>query len=255
MKHIILIIIILLVIVIRYKIEKFISKNNLINKIYFINLDKSLDRLIFMKKQLHNLDIHYERFNAVDGSKLNINNLLQQKILTTNKMMRGAVGCSLSHINLWKRIHKFNDEWFLILEDDCILDPNFNNKFYIYKKQIPVNFDILYLGGSNIYGKRISENILKPISSYLSSTRNTGMYGMIIKKKIIPLLLKYNLPITDNIDQVIKNKLFDKINAYYIVPPLITHNNHFKSMRRVNSNKNPFTIWSKKIQPQITIID
>jgi len=254
MKNLILIILILLVIVIRYKIEHFNSKNNLIDKIYFINLDKSLDRLIFMKKQLNNLDMNYERFGAVDGSKLNINNLLRQKILTTDKMMCGAVGCSLSHINLWKRISKLNNESVLILEDDCIIDPNFTKKLHIYKKQIPNNFDILYLGGSNIYGKMISENILKPISSDSSSTRNTGMYGMVIKKKIIPLLLEHNIPITDNIDQVIKNELFDKINAYYIVPPLIKHNNNFHSMRRVNSNK-PQTSWFKNVQPKITIIE
>ena len=255
MKHLLALIIIFTISIYFIKFKENFPDSNFIDKIYFINLDKSPNRLEYIETQLDTLGYPYQRFKAVDGSKLNIKQLQENNILTTDKMMKGAIGCSLSHINLWKKIKKSKDNNVLVLEDDCIIDPEFNKKIKKYMKEIPKDFDIIYLGGSNIYGKKVSEHILEPITlENKSSTHNTGMYGMLINKKVIPTLLKYSLPINDNIDQIVKNDIFNKIKKYYIIPPLVNHNHNFKSMRRLNSNKNPFTYWSKNIQPKITIV-
>jgi glycosyl transferase, family 25 len=238
--------------------ENFINQNKPkfnIGKIYLINLDKSPDRLQYMKKQLNKNNINFERFSAIDGSKLDTEKLTRTNMLKTNKMMIGAVGCSLSHINLWKKIQNSNHKYTLILEDDTIIMDNFWEQFNTYSKQIPDDFDILYLGGSNIDGRMISTNILTPKITKSNSTKNTGMYGMIINKRVIPILLKHNIPIKDNIDQVVKNHIFDKIKVYYIIPVLIKHNNSFYSMRRINSNRIPLTRWFKETQSKITIND
>lgn len=256
MKSVIIIVLLVTLLCLIYKtnhIEGF-SNNSLINKIYFINLDKSKDRLEYINKQLSTLSIPVERFPAVDGSKLNINLLKKTGILKTDKMMKGAVGCSLSHINIWKKIKKDNIDNVLVLEDDVQIDPDFEKKLNEYSSQIPKDFDILYLGGSNIYGKKLSKNIIKPIMLDDNSTRNTGMYAMLINKKVIDKLLQNCQPIEDNIDQVVKNKLFKEINTYYLYPPLVTHNNEFDSMRRINSNRQPKTRWFYNTQHKITIL-
>ena len=41
-------------------------------KVFLVNLDKRPDRLAFVSKQLDELGIPFERFAAIDGSKLTI---------------------------------------------------------------------------------------------------------------------------------------------------------------------------------------
>ena len=74
---------------------------------------------------------------------------------------------------------------------------------------------------------------------------------MLINKNIIPKLLEYNIPIYDNIDQTMKNKLFSNINVYICNPPIINHNNNIESFRRLLSNKSGITYWQKNIQNNI----
>ena len=122
-------------------------------------------------------------------------------------MTKGAIGCYLSHYNIWKNeLNKGRN--ILVLEDDVILRKNLIKNFKEIYKQIPENWDIVYLGASNIYGKKIDRNIVEPIKTKNGSTFNTGMYGMLINKKALPILIKDSIPIDNNIDQYIKNHLF-----------------------------------------------
>lgn len=252
---IIIIIIIILIIYLLYRkrIESFENRINF--KTYVINLDRSPDRLKSIKQQCKDQGIHFNRWRAYDGSKLNFKKLIKNNILNPkNNMMKGAIGCSMSHINLWKYCQSQKDDIILVLEDDCLIDSDFKKKLSIYIKQLPKNWDLFYLGASNINGKKISKNILIPNKiKNKNSTENTGMYAMLIKKKILPQLIKDNLPISGNIDQIIKNNIFDKINVYIAYPPLITHNNNIKSMRRLVSNRQTTTRWFKEIQNKIKI--
>ena len=133
---------------------------------------------------------------------------------------KGAIGCSLSHITLWnKLLNSKNNKHILILEDDVIISKNFWKKYNEIIKEIPNNFDIVYLGASNINGKQISKNIVIPTDFHKDNTYNTGMYAILINKKCLKKLINNHLPITDAIDQTMKKKLFDKLNIYYVVSP------------------------------------
>ena len=224
--------------------------------IYVINLERSKRRMVNISNQCEKAGLKFQRWNAYDGSKLDLNNLKRRNLLTkNNKMMVGAIGCSLSHISLWQNTLKNTDhENLLIIEDDCIIPPDFKKKLNLYMKQVPKNWDIVYLGASNINGKRISKNILIPKTVKDSaSTFNTGTYCMLIKRRILPLLLKKHIPISGNIDQTMKNKLFKHLNVYYLYPPLVTHNNEIESDRRVVSNRKPLTGWFKHVQNRVKI--
>lgn len=234
------------------KIENFES-NNIFDKVYVINLEHSKDRLDMIRKQLKRENITFERYPAVNGSLLNKEKLIRDGKLTYEKMTKGAIGCYLSHYNIWKKeLDKGNN--ILVLEDDVILCKNLLNKFNEIYKQIPKDWDIIYLGASNIYGKKIGKNIVVPIKSEKGSTFNTGMYGMLINKKALPILINESMPINNNIDQYIKNYLFKKLNVYFIVSPLITHNNEIPSQRRILSGQKPLTSWFSDIQSNINVI-
>lgn len=224
-------------------------------KTYVINLDRSPDRLKDITENCKKANLNFERFPAYDGSKLNLNKLINDNLLIKeNKMMIGAIGCSMSHLNLWKQSIDRGDKLVLVLEDDCIIPENFWEKFNKYYKQLPSNWELFYLGASNINGKKISDNILIPNKNIAStSTENTGMYAMLIKKKILKVLYNNVIPIRGNIDQTIKNIVFNKINVYIANPPIITHNNKIDSMRRVISNRKSTTNWFKNVQNKVKV--
>ena len=74
--------------------------------VFVINLDRSKERMLNVKKQLNNENIDFYRFPAVDGAKLNKKKIIRTGTLKNHKMDIGALGCSLSHIGIWKNIIK-----------------------------------------------------------------------------------------------------------------------------------------------------
>ena len=249
---------ILIIFLVFYILNQFIFQENFENSInyqtYVINLDRSKDRLKNITKEMNDAHLSFIRWNAFDGSKLNFNKLIQKNILNEkNKMMVGAIGCSMSHISLWKEAikHKKN---ILVFEDDIKIPRDFSKKLTVYLNQLPSKWDILYLGASNINGKKYSSNLLIPnIMPNSNSTHNTGMYAMLIHYNFLQKLIENNLPISGNIDQSIKNKLFQTSNIFICNPPLINHDNTQPSMRRIVSNKPSTTKWFSHVQNKIII--
>ncbi len=82
---------------------------------YYINLDKAADRRSSIEKELRKADVKsaYQRFRAVDGSKLPRRN---------SRLTAGEIGCYRSHadvLDLGK-----GDRWLHVLEDDAMLAPS-----------------------------------------------------------------------------------------------------------------------------------
>ena len=251
------IVILLLILLFLYLINNHNVNENFTNMeydVYFINLDRSKDRYNKIVKRMKDEKLNYKRWKAVDGSLLDLDDLKKKNIITKdNKMIKGAIGCSLSHISLWKNALKERKN-IIVLEDDVLIEKNFKKKLNKYLEQLPNNWDILYLGASNINGKKYSKNLLKPNKmKNKNSTHNTGMYGMLINKRYLKKLIKNNEPIGGNIDKIIKNKLFDNSQIYICNPPIILHDNNVPSMRRVLSNKSATTSWFSDIQNKVVI--
>ena len=74
------------------------SKN--IDKIIYINLNRSTDRREQIEKELNNFNLQFERFEAFETSGF------------------GILGCGLSHLQVLKIAEKRNYDNILILEDD-----------------------------------------------------------------------------------------------------------------------------------------
>ena len=124
-----------------------INDNKIKLKTFVINLDKRNDRLDYIKEQLK---IPFERFSAIDGTK--IENYFEEELfqdyfekMDGKKCSFGEVGCKLSHLKLWSQI----TDSTLILEDDIKVH---NTTFESLKNiQQEINqlkeWDIIYLGG------------------------------------------------------------------------------------------------------------
>ena len=140
-------------------------------KIFIINLKICIEKknkIIDIFTELENLfkiKINYSFFEAVDGSKLDYNNVNINSFwydpYSHTHLTKGEVGCALSHINIWEMFvndyeNNLDDVNYkncvMVLEDDFII----NNKD-IFKDIInlrKVDFDFLYLGRKKMVDKK-----------------------------------------------------------------------------------------------------
>jgi len=128
--------------------------NSFFDKIYVVSLKRSVDRHPKIKKNLEGLN--YEIFWGVDGSKLDLKELEEKKIYVPEIAIRdnfsgkalqpGEIGCSLSHINIYKEILKNGYRCTLILEDDIFLSKESGYNIQNALKELPENWEFLYLG-------------------------------------------------------------------------------------------------------------
>jgi glycosyl transferase, family 25 len=99
-------------------------------KIYYINLGRATDKRAFMERQLRQTQIPFERIEAIDGSNIDLTRL--NCFANASEVRRwggdrtpGALGCSLSHLEVYRRIRNDGIEVAVILEDDVTLLPDF----------------------------------------------------------------------------------------------------------------------------------
>lgn len=218
-------------------------------KIYFINLDLNKDRLLYIKKQSKNLKL--VRFSAINGKFVNEKKLIKDKILVKNhKLLKGQLGCALSHYFLLKKLYKSSNKISIILEDDIIIPNNFKYRLNNILNNLPNKWDIIWLGGCNIKGKLINNMYIKPTT--FKGTYNLCMHAYLVNNKSIPKILKYLIPIYRPIDSQLRVS-FNKLNIYYVYPNLIFQNKNLISVRRKLDNLKQSKYW-KNNHYKVTII-
>jgi GR25 family glycosyltransferase involved in LPS biosynthesis len=215
------------------------ENDNKINKInneniICVNLERRPDRKKSMEEILKFNNINnYKFYEAVDGNKLEptyeLYNLFRNNDFNNR---RGVMGCALSHYELWKQLADSNDEYYLIMEDDVLLSPNFKHKLNLIIKNITENiekYDIVFLGYTmfknnsqkykDYYYDMNTDNII--IDKLNTNLYIGGFFSYIITKTGAISMLKY---IKDNgikygIDYLIH--LNNDIKRYETVPFLV----------------------------------
>jgi GR25 family glycosyltransferase involved in LPS biosynthesis len=123
----------------------YLNKINFIDKIIWINLNKSTDRRNYMELILHNINIQNHRIEAIDGN--NLDNVKLNNINMIKKLSNYEIACCLSHIKSINYLNSIDGDYFMICEDDIAI----NNLYYFNKKTLKdiifeaPNFDILLL--------------------------------------------------------------------------------------------------------------
>lgn len=145
---------------------------------YVINLDRTPERYqLFRQNNAHFRDII--RYSAIDGAKLNRQNLIDQRIITSDlKYSSGALGCALSHRNLWRMASRTREPT-TIVEDDAILHSSF---FYLREhllSKLQKNWDIVVWGWN--FDCPIMYDMIPDIS-YCYSTFREDFIGLNWKK-------------------------------------------------------------------------
>ena len=192
--------------------------------IFVINLDTDVKRWNYIKYQLDYIKSNkYERVSAVDMRKPNMLNLykddrislytkftIQKKHRCDHKQIdrTGAIGCTLSHYNIWKKIIDNNIQMAIIMEDDMHLMSNFYESLQKEIEKYNKEFDILNIGYVKNYFSEIESSKL-----YFG----TGCY--IVTKEACEIICKHVFPIDTHVD------------AYFFLL------NHFGYIKMIMSDK------------------
>lgn len=145
------IIVILIVLILLF----LLFKRNTCIKAYVINLEKNKHRYQrFMNS--YNLNIPIERFDAIVGKELDPEMYISKNAYDTllqaenngyrkrhSELTRGAIGCYLSHVELYKKLLNDECEYYLIFEDDSQIIPNCEKVIHEAIKNAPSDWDMI----------------------------------------------------------------------------------------------------------------
>lgn len=228
------IIILLFFINLKKKLKKEIS-------IFCINLDTSYDRWKNIKKYSLKNNIIISRFSAFNGKLLNEKKLIKDNILHENHhLLKGQLGCAYSHICLMKMLINSKKDYYLILEDDVILPENLNEEITYILNNSPYNWDIIYLGGCNVSGKKYNKNFLIP--DKYGNRYNLCTHAFILNKKNLYKIINILTPIRYSIDVQLR-KNFKNLNVYYTIKNIIKQNKNILSERRILDGIKQSKFW------------
>lgn len=210
--------------------------------VHCINLDRDTERWSTTRDHLQSFGIEPQRFAATDGSTITIEQAQRDKVLGPKGVSvellesRGAVGLAYTTVRLWKMIASCNptplnaapgtppltkDEqrWFLIVEDDVVLDDVLRDEAfaeYLWSR-VPNDADLVYLGFSGGYGGLQGQRRLAQIVSERTTSVNphvlhvkgalTGAFAYAITPRTAGRLLDLITPFYRPIDYFPYNHL------------------------------------------------
>lgn len=136
--------------------------NHFFDKVLILTIDRNKNRTDILTDVFNGLN--YELFRGVDGSKLVIQDLINRNIvdksineifvntsalhmnMNVQSIHNNEVACALSHKNIYQYVIDNDLQSVLIFEDDVI--PVYKNLQYLEQslKELPKDWDILYLG-------------------------------------------------------------------------------------------------------------
>lgn len=218
-------------------------------KIFVINLKTSTKRFERIKNNLDNLNLSFERFDAVNGKQLSKDELNNHTTIFARTLLcnRQIIGCALSHLSIWKKfLYEIKDDDLICVAED---DAQFNDKFPILLKNAEMifketNFDFLNLncgGISSSFQETISitsqdgnlYEISKPIFPTLTTSYIISKKGV---KRILDIFDKINYHI--DFELACKMYLYD-LQYFALISPIILENTCEDSI--INGNMNGVT--------------
>lgn len=199
--------------------------------------------MIYMKNEIKKTSKEYYFYKAIDGN-IDLDkykfNIIQKWYdpYTSKAMTKGEIGCALSHYFIWKEMLEKDIDNLIILEDDIIIDNNFDKLLEKYRSQINEEYDMLYLGRKAINKETevfLTDNIVKPKYSYWTC-------GYLLKKSGAKKLIESNyinglIPVDEFLSLMFGNstkELYNRFSKYY---------NNSGSLKALSVN--PYLIYPK----------
>jgi glycosyl transferase family 25 len=144
---------------------------------------------------------------------------------------KSAIGCALSHIKVWKEIEASGRDYGIVMEDDVILEPQFEEKLTLALKHVPSDYDILYLGCfdssffTNIMGVMGMSNQQEIINKYIKRPRVAlGAHAYVVSRQGAEKLIKcLDRNIYNHIDYCLQGLAAKGALNVYVTTPRIAY--------------------------------
>jgi len=252
--------------------NKIIKNCNGFDILYYINLDRSTSRKIYIEQLLNKYKINYVRISAINGDELpsikttfidtknNKNNKNNKKnineltdMMPTNTLSVNALGCLLSHLKTIKEFYNSGLKNCLIIEDDISIE-NF--------KYLEIDLEDIILCAPLhdilIIGKTCNYEL---DSLYTKWTKGIwGTFGYIINRHGAEKILNYYKTNNDYTEFIFNTDIlsvadvfiYEKLITYAYKYSLITDISNYSTIHKNNVKLHK---KSNKIQNNIIIRD
>ena len=192
-------------------------------KIFCLTLKDTPKRREYAEQHFkqHGLDVEF--FEGINGEKFGLRTTIPYKDDNPDGsdyfIKQGRIGCLLSHYMLWQTLWHLPYEEILILEDDAFLCENFQERFLEFKKQLPDNWQYVFVGHCCLppedYQVKVTDNIITTTHAPMCT------HAYMIKKSSIPVLLDTNHSAWAAVDIQIQKKTLKILKHYVFMPPLV----------------------------------
>ena len=194
-----------------------------INKVrkVVINLKRRPDRLENFNQEMEYMGWDFEIFEGIDKS--------------------GYDGCALSHLKIVENFLKSDDEYIMILEDDCFFMPYAKSQLEKSLNELNnLEWDFFHLGPSlNRPVNNYSENLLDLSNLPEKEPHHRGIYnlaGYVINRKFGEEILKFKFESQKAIDQYLDEDVFSNFKCFSTSIPVITQRSGFSDINQTNDN-------------------
>lgn len=189
--------------------------NDVAKEVYVINLDRRPDRWAEMSAELDKHGIKSTRWSAIDGRTIVGHHHMYHGDMPGEKI-KGAVGALRSHRSVIADAQKKGHDVICVMEDDLILQGNFNDRFSDLIRKVPGNWDMLYLG-CHWHG------LPQPLSlgNDIYKLKCFGVFGVLIKNTAYQLILDTTKGEEIPMDDYFVRKIHPRLNVYTTIPFLV----------------------------------
>jgi len=225
------------------------------DRVYIINLQERTDRKAALQSQLDRLKSpagphvkNIEWFPAINAAKLG---------LKAGTARTGAVGCWLSHYLIMQDAMQHGYHRILILEDDAVFHPAFNELLDYHHRQLPNDWEADVLGYYPRKGRGFEATLAEfertlghPAELY--GTQAYALQGDGIRKAY-ELLSAQGIQGQGHIDMHLQHHVYPKLNTWCCVPSIVMQS--FETASDIHPDTNwvhSQPEWAPKINPAKT---
>lgn len=141
----------------------------------------------------------------------------------------GAWGCLQTHLTIWENFFNSSYDVQFIFESDVVFCEDFDKKFYLARKELPDDWDILFIGGQ-VLGDDSVLTRPKKIKKYLYRVYNVNRTHAYVINKTSNIFNAYDIIkrshdrrtgnyIGEHIDTIL-GACLKNMNAFIILPQL-----------------------------------
>lgn len=218
--------------------------------IYVINLDKSPGRLDYMNKQLTQLNLPFQRIDAVDGCQIDPEQLKEyqqqskKSWLHYAQLTAGEIGCSLSWHQTWRHIKDNAHQSCVALEDDVQLGENFQTTVNALASSMDENI-VIDLSGKKGFNLK-ERKIINGISLIRYQTPPLGNHGAIYGNNAIKIFLNKIQHFKAPVDTLQQMMWQHNVQTWSLEVGCLSHQTSAVGGSVINTQKKPILTKLKK---------